>query len=222
MRVGIFDSGVGGLSALAYFREMAPEADVVFFADRENAPYGTKAEGELVRLVSRDIKELTSLGCERVLMACCTASTVHRLLPSEYRIRSIPIIAPTARSACRISRCGGIGVLSTEATKRSGAFVREITNIRSDARVLSVSAGELVTLAEAGVCDENIGGAGERAVKKATEPFLGTDIDTLILGCTHFGKFKRTIEAMLGICTVDSAKEGAIALFEYCSGRVKI
>ena len=222
MRVGIFDSGVGGLSSLAYFRKLAPEVDTVFFADSENAPYGTKTQSELIELVSADIERLTALGCDKVLMACCSASTVHHLLPKRQRDVSIPIILPTARRACELSVGGGIGVLSTEATRKSGAFVKAIGGLRSEAHIVSASSGELVTLAEAGACDENLGAGGKRVLERALLPFFCERIDTLILGCTHFGRFRKTIEAMLGVRAVNSATEGALALFEYCRENIKI
>lgn len=90
--VGIFDSGMGGEFALREFVSLCPNERAELFADRENAPYGTKSEPELIRLVKRDIDILRSRGAERILMACCTASTVYPLLPSEYQRAVIPII----------------------------------------------------------------------------------------------------------------------------------
>ncbi|MBR2651127.1 MAG: aspartate/glutamate racemase family protein [Clostridia bacterium] len=222
MRVGIFDSGVGGLASLEYFRTMMPTVDTVFYADSENAPYGTKSEEELISLVTADIGLLLSLGAERVLMACCTASSVYDRLDEKYRAVAVPIILPTAIGACELSQTGRIGVLSTEATRRSGAFVRAIKRIRPDAEVISASAGELVALAEAGACDGNLGARGYRILRDALSPFVGSNIDTLILGCTHFGRFGESVERILGVRTVDSAREGARALLRCCMSEEKI
>ena len=212
MRVGIFDSGVGGISALMHFRRLMPGADAVFYADKENAPYGTKSVSELIPLVTNDITRLADLGAERVLMACCTASTVYEKLPWEQKRIAIPIIDCTAEAACRVSRTGRIGVLSTEATRRSGAFVRSILRRCPSAEIVSASAGELVTLAEAGFSDADISGAAKDTLRRALAPFLGSGIDTLILGCTHFSYFEEHVSDMLGVTAVNSAKEGAVAL----------
>jgi glutamate racemase len=146
--VGIFDSGLGGVMSLFEFRAICPSVPAVFFADKENAPYGNKGEREIAELVSDDIKTLMDMGASRVLMACCTASTVHHLLPSEFRDYSIPIIEPVAREAVEICRGGRIGVISTEATKRSGAFVKAIKEKEASAEVISLAAPRLVSLAE--------------------------------------------------------------------------
>jgi glutamate racemase len=86
--IGIFDSGVGGCVSLAELRAINGEVDIVYLADYKNAPYGTKGEGELVPIISENIERLLSLGCERVLIACCTASAMHRLLPEKIREKS--------------------------------------------------------------------------------------------------------------------------------------
>ena len=135
--VGIFDSGKGGAAALGEFRRMRPLCDAAFLADTDNAPYGNKSHGELVRLVSDDIERLLELGVSRVLMACCTASTVYGDLSEKCRELSIPIINPSAKLACRLSASGRIGVLSTERTMKSGCFVDAIRKNVASAKVIS-------------------------------------------------------------------------------------
>lgn len=212
MRVGIFDSGVGGLESLAKFRQLRPDVEALYYADRENAPYGPKSESELIRLVINDIERLTSLGAECVLMACCTASTVYEMLPKRCREISIPIILPTAIAACLKTKSGRIGVLSTEATRKSRAFCKAIGAVCPDAEVIAYSAPELVTLAESGFKDTNLSSSAYRTVRSAAERFLGSDIDTLVLGCTHFSYFEKTLSETLGVNTVNSAAVGAEAL----------
>ena len=210
--VGIFDSGVGGLMSLFEFRELCPSVPAVFFADKENAPYGEKSEKELVRLVSDGIKKLMDMGASRVLMACCTASCVHGVLPESLRNYTIPIIEPTVEEALKLSKGGRIGVISTEATRRFGAFASTALRIEPTADVLSFSAPELVTLAErrstGALCDDDL-----RIIRNSVLPFLDK-VDVLILGCTHFGYFEREIEDILGCPTVNSAKIGARALMK--------
>lgn len=201
--IGVFDSGAGGRFALRELRRLRGDIDIAFLADEENAPYGERSEGELIRLVQNDIKRLRSVGADKILIACCTASTVWDKLGAEYRRDTYPIIAPVARRALSVSRGGRIGVISTEATKRSGAFQRLIPD------ALCHAAPELVTLAESGACDGNLTESQRNIIKKAVEPFSDCDVDTLILGCTHFAYFEREIESILGIPTVNSARVAA-------------
>ncbi len=108
--IGVFDSGAGGLFALAELRSLSPSADIVCFADRKNAPYGTKKKDELISLVTSGIDTLLAEGCSEVLMACCTASTVWELLPMRQRAVSVPIIVPTAEESLRLSKNKKIGI----------------------------------------------------------------------------------------------------------------
>lgn len=207
--IGVFDSGRGGLYALGELRRLKPMADIIFFADEANAPYGTKSEGELLALVSADIEKLTAAGAQRVLIACCTASTVYEKLPERLRAVSVPIIEPAAERAVKISRNGRIVVLSTEATKRSLAFDRALKSLMPGADVLSVAAPMLVTLAERGACDGALTIKDEKLIEKIISPIKDFGADTLILGCTHFAYFEREMENILGIPTVNSALVGA-------------
>ena len=111
--IGVFDSGVGGMTAFDELRRLLPCEDMVYLADRSNAPYGTKSERELVFLVREDIRRLRELGCEKILVACCTASTVVSLLSEAERRICTPIILPTARAAVS-------SAISRAATPKSG------------------------------------------------------------------------------------------------------
>ena len=200
---GIFDSGVGGAVALEHLRNMRPKIDICFFADRANAPYGTKDRGELLGLVCADIERLLLAGAERILMACCTASTVWDILPSEYKSVTVPIIEPTARTACRVTKSGKIGVIATHRTATDKAFTKAIMKIDKMISVEEISAQPLVRMAECGVHDIN-------AVDSVLSPLKNKDIDTLILGCTHFPRLAREIsECMPEVSLVSSPYEGA-------------
>ena len=215
---GVFDSGRGGLYALSHLRRLKPMEDIIFFADEANAPYGTKSESELTELVSADIERLLSAGARRVLIACCTASTVYERLDARLRELSLPIIEPTAERAVKSSRSHRIGVLSTEATKRSLAFVRAVKKFCPEAEVLSVSAPELVSLAEGGAEDGALTAKEKKIIEKTISPVKDFGADTLILGCTHFAYFEREIENILGVEIVNSAKVGAEEMAKITSG----
>jgi glutamate racemase len=212
--VGIFDSGKGGEAALSSFRKMRPTCDVAFLADTDNAPYGNKSEDELISLVCNDIERLVVLGASVVLMACCTASTVFCRLPEKFRRISIPIIDPSAKMACRVSKNGRIGVLSTERTMKSGCFAREIKRLRQGSEVISVAAPELVTLAERRAFEKDLSADEEKLIDNALSSLIGTGIDTVVLGCTHFSYFEEYIGRKLGVRTVNCAVIGATELLK--------
>ena len=207
--VGILDSGMGGIAALGFLRGLSPTCDAVILADRENAPYGTKSKSELIPIIIRGIEKIRSYGADTVLIACCTASAVFDGIPEKYKHGVFPIIRHVAEEACRISTGGKIGVISTEATRRSGRFVSDIRSLRDDAEVFSVSSGKLVSMAESGAADGNLTAFEKEAVRCEIAPLIGLGIDTVILGCTHFSFFEKTIENMLGVRAVNSARIGA-------------
>ena len=213
--IGVFDSGVGGLFALAELRRLEPLADMVFFADVKNAPYGSKSREELIELVKADIERLASAGCDKALMACCTASTVYGFLPEEYRAAAVPIISPTARAAVEKSKNKKIGILSTVATQKSGAFVKEIKGFEPTALTVSLCAPELVSLAECGERDGSLSSYGCMTVEKCVSGFKDCGIDTLILGCTHFAYFEKKIKDFLRVEVVNSARIGALEMQKY-------
>lgn len=213
--IGIFDSGAGGLFALAELRRLNPTADIVYFADRKNAPYGTKKRDELIELVVADIDKLARFGCERILMACCTASTVYDFLPEEHRRVSVPIIEPTAKEAVKKSKNKKVGILSTEATEKSMAFVEKIRKYEPMAATVSASAPELVSLAESGERDSRLSKDGLLKLENCVSVFRESGIDTLILGCTHFAYFENKIKDILHLNTVNSASVGARVMSEF-------
>ena len=171
--IGVLDSGRGGLVAYKELRRLMPRVDITYLADRKNAPYGNKSPKEILRLTEHGIRRLCDMGCEIILIACCTASSLHEMLPEELQNISIPIITPTAR-LCEGSR--SVLVIATEHTARSGAFSREIRRF-SDASVREIPMQPLVDLIEWG---RDTKSAVERIVK------MCEGYDTLILGCTHF------------------------------------
>ena len=208
--IGVFDSGVGGLTAIDEIRKLCPTADVCFFADKTNAPYGTKTQSELLELVKNDIIKLKSLGADKILMACCTASTVHRYLPYEMKELSVPIIAPTAKEAARVTKNGKIGVIATAATAASGAFKTELSQLANVKEVFELPLQSLVSLVEGGVCDGTVKKPEKDALYKMLLPMRERKVDTLILGCTHFPHLEKTIgECLPDVKLVSSSREGA-------------
>lgn len=210
--LGVFDSGVGGLTALAALRSRLPHADLCYFADTENAPYGTKSKEELCRLVTADIQRLRAAGCHKILIACGTASSVYEALSPSVKAGVYPILAPTARAAARVTKNRRIGILATEATVRLGVLAEEVKRACPSAAVFPVAAQPLVSLVETGhTSDRDI--AARRTVKEALIPLADRDIDTLILGCTHFPRLSALLHReMPSVRLVSASEAGALAL----------
>ena len=210
--IGVFDSGVGGLTALAELRRLMPRTDMIYLADREHAPYGTKSEEEILSLAESCIKRLITAGAEKILIACCTASTLHSRLTDCARRITTPIIAPAARAAQRVSQ-GKIAVIATEATVRSHAFRRELLSI-GECEVTEHAAQELVAMVESGASDERPLTSEEKStLSHLLEPVGASRADTLILGCTHFPHLRGHIAAMLPeVKLISPSREGALEI----------
>ena len=212
--VGLFDSGSGGLNTVRYIKEHYPCVDLVYFIDRNRAPYGTKTKEELIGITCENIDRLIDMGAERVLIACCTASTVYKHLGKEYKEKAIPIIEAVANTAKNSTRSHRIGVIATKRTADSHAFMRALGGCKT----YELALGELVGMIDSGLSDETITKEEEKRLEKMLTPVLTKDIDTLILGCTHFPSLKQTIEKISSrygdISVIDSARVGAELLIE--------
>ena len=187
--IGLFDSGKGGLNTVRYVKELDERVDLVYLIDRENAPYGPRGEGELVRISEENIDRLLDMGAERVLIACCTASTVYPLLKDNYRKLAVPIIKPIAKAAKNSTRSGRIGVIATKRTVTSHAFAKAL----GGCLVSECETGELVRLIDSGLSDKTVTRGDEKLIERMIVPVFKTSPDTLILGCTHFPALKKTI-----------------------------
>jgi glutamate racemase len=207
--IGIFDSGVGGLTVLRELIKTLPQEDTIYFGDTARVPYGTKSPDTVIRysqeiasfLIKRDIKLL--------VVACNTASAVA--LPTLRRILPIPVVGviePGAKRATEATRSGIIGVIGTSGTIRSSAYSRAIKKINPDISVLARPCPLFVPLAEEGWTDNDV-------AQMATQLYLAelrdAKVDTLVLGCTHYPLLKKMIADFMGpeVTLVDSAEETA-------------
>ena len=207
---GIFDSGVGGLAAYFELRRLLPREDIIYLADRKNAPYGTKTKDELIALTKKDIKRLCDMGARQVLIACCTASTVYSELSEWERAIATPIITPASRVAAEGER---IAVIATEHTVRSGAFGKEIRKFSQASEVFERAEQLLVAMVESGSRDGRISGECEGEIRQIAEWVTDIRADTLVLGCTHFSHIESTLRELLPcVKIVSPAREGAKAI----------
>ena len=205
--IGIFDSGVGGICAYRQVRRMLPYEDIIYLADRKNAPYGTKTKKEILSFTKKNIEILKNYGASEILIACCTASTLYPLLSEDERAISTPIITPTAKLVAKTG--GRIAVIATEHTVKCRAFSSEIAKF-SDASVVEMAEQELVSLVEGGNRDGAVTPEGEEYLSLLRERIYKTKARTLILGCTHFSHLEGELSHLLpDIKIVSPAREGA-------------
>lgn len=200
---------------MRYLKDAGEDRDLLYLIDRENAPYGIKTEKEILKITENNVKALTGMGAQAVLIACCTASTVHHLLPDEERKVSIPIIQAVANEARSVTRRGRVGVIATDRTVSSGAFTKALLGLS----VTELALGELVRRIDGGLSDVTATDEDISAIENMLIPILREDIDTLILGCTHFPAIYNTvcgIAAKYGdVAIIDSARIGADTLIKF-------
>lgn len=200
---------------MKYLKDAGEDRDLLYLIDRENAPYGIKTEKEILKITENNVKALTGMGAQAVLIACCTASTVHHLLPDEERKVSIPIIQAVANEARSVTRRGRVGVIATDRTVSSGAFTKALPGLS----VTELALGELVRRIDGGLSDVTATDEDISAIENMLIPILREDIDTLILGCTHFPAIYNTvcgIAAKYGdVAIIDSARIGADTLIKF-------
>jgi len=203
--IGVFDSGVGGLTVAKCISEALPDEDIIYFGDTANVPYGTRPTEEIAELVLNDVKLLSKFDIKAIVIACNTADAAAReKVEKLYNIPVIGIIEPTAKKAAEVTKNGKIGVIATNATIRSGSYEKNIKKHRSDAEVYGVACPKLVPLIEQGKFRK--GNAEiEEALKEYLLPLKENGIDTLILGCTHYPMFSELATEILPDVTLVSS-----------------
>jgi len=215
--IGIFDSGVGGLTVVRALREVLPWADVVYLGDTARVPYGSKSARTVERYSLACLRFLLGYRVSLVLIACNTASATA--LDSVVAASPVPVIGavgPGAQAAVQASASGHIAVIGTLATIQSRAYEAALHSLRPHTAVTSHACPLLVPLAEEGWTD---GAVAEEVCRRYLEPVFESDpaIDTLVLGCTHYPLLRATIgdvaRAVSGrdIAVVDSASSMAAA-----------
>lgn len=203
--LGLFDSGLGGLTVFEQVVRLLPSESVVYFGDTANVPYGARSVRELVELGDRIIRFLLAKRVKAVIFACNTSSSVSiHILRKKYPVPMFGLVEPGARLAVAVTKRKRIGLLATEATVRSGSYVRAITALDPEVQVFSQAAPLLVPLVESGKVDTP---EAEVALQEYLAPLKAAAIDTLILGCTHYPFFAPAISRILGpeVVLVDPA-----------------
>jgi len=216
--IGVFDSGLGGLTAVRRLRRLLPGEELLFLGDTARVPYGGKDADTILRYAKEDFDFLARRGVKAVLAACGTVSSLA--LPA-IEGRGLPVcgvVLPAARAAARAARAGRIAVIGTEAALRSGAYVRAIGEFKSGAEVLAVPCPRFVPLIEGGHTERD-DPLLRAAVAETLAPIKAFDPEVLLLGCTHYPLIAPALGGFLGpgVTLVDSAAAAAEELGETLS-----
>ncbi len=212
--IGIFDSGIGGLTVVRQIHRALPNENLIYLGDTARVPYGTKSPSTVVRFACEDTQFLLQQNVKAVVVACNTASAwALPTLERQFNVPVFGVILPGVRVALLRTRNQRIGIIATGATIRSQAYTRGILARVDDANVFARACPLLVPLVEEGWTDHEV----TRAVlEEYLRPLLARGIDTLVLGCTHYPLLKKAIRAVVGegVSLVDSAEACALYVRE--------
>ncbi len=213
--IGVFDSGVGGLTVLRELLRLLPQESFRYLGDTARLPYGTKSQESVVRYALQSSKHLVNRGIKLLVVACNTASSVAlpALADAYPHIPVIGVVLPGARAACRINTNGRMAVIGTEATVRGGAYQNAVLNICPHMLVEAESCSLFVALAEEGwVSGKLVEAVIARSLKPLFTRFNAVPPDCLVLGCTHFPVLGQAIQRVVGshVTVIDSAETTAL------------
>lgn len=212
--IGIFDSGVGGLTVAREVFNILPSEDVVYFGDVGRSPYGGRSREIITKFTAQDVAFLIEHNVKLVICACNTASAVALdEISGHYNIQMIGVIRPGAETAAIRTKSGRIGVVGTHATINSNAYAGTVHEINPELKVFSLACPLFVPLAEEGYVDKE---ATYLITRDYLQTMLDVDIDTLILGCTHYPLLKEVIADVMGdgVTLIDSGEETARTAYE--------
>ena len=212
--IGVFDSGIGGLTVVKALRDLLPNEDIFYLGDTARVPYGPKSPETVQRYAVELAGILTQKNAKALVVACNTVSSVALpLLTKKFSEPVIEVIEPGARAALQATRNRHIGVIGTRATIRSGAYDKALRAADDAVRVSSRACPLLVPLIEEGLLNDEV---TDQMIMRYLEPMLTDGIDTLVLGCTHYPLLKNAIARALKrqIMLVDSAENCARAVEE--------
>lgn len=217
--IGVFDSGIGGLTVLKALARLMPREQLIYLGDTARVPYGSRSSETVIAYSIENTDFLVERAVKLLVVACNTSSAVALdVLAERYSIPVIGVIQPGARAAIEATRRGRVGVIGTEATINSGAYDRVLRSLRPDVEIFTRACPMFVPLAEEGWVANDV---ARRTVVTYLTSLKRSGIDTLILGCTHYPLLHRLISAFLGpeVRLVDSAQETAREVHGWLSTR---
>lgn len=209
--IGVFDSGLGGLTVVRELVRQMPHEDIIYFGDTGRVPYGTKSNHIIEKYATQDIRFLLSKNVKMIIAACGTVSSVAPHLGDTLDIPYTGVVEHAARRAAELTRSGNIGVLGTTATIRSGSYQRALTKLDSSLGIHQTDCPLFVPLVENNMISPDDPVPLEIA-RRYLAPILAAGVDTLILGCTHYPLLAPVISKLTGngVRLVDAGEETAL------------
>jgi len=195
--IGIFDSGLGGLTAVSALRKLMPEENIVYFADSARVPYGAKSREELLLMARQDLDFVASLSAKAIIAACGTVSSNAAQVLASYRLPAYGVLAPSVEAMSAVPGDAPLGIIATAASIRAGAFRQALAQRVPGRKILDLPCPDFVPLIEGGHIhpDDPL---LVRAVETALAPAREAGIAALLLGCTHYGIIAAAIRNYLG------------------------
>ena len=217
--IGVFDSGLGGLTAVRELEKQMPQESIIYFGDTGRVPYGSRSREIITRYARQDVAFLRSFDLKAVVIACGTVSTTTiDVLRSEQDIPVFGVVEPSARRAAELTRNGKIGLIATRASISTGAYERAIHALNPGAEIFPIACPLFVPLVENGRTQPG-DVVIETVVKDYLAPLKAAGVDVLVLGCTHYPLLREVIGACMGqsVALVDSGAEVAHAVGRWLS-----
>ncbi|MDP2941457.1 MAG: glutamate racemase [Candidatus Omnitrophota bacterium] len=208
--IGVFDSGVGGLTVARELIRQLPQEDIIYFGDTARVPYGIKSRETIIRFSIENILFLLKQDVKLICVACNTVSSCALpVIKSHFRVPIVGVITPGVREAAYATRNKRVGVIGTKGTIKSRSYESQIRQLDPEIKVTAVACPLFVPFVEEGWLS---GGAVLEVARKYLKPLKGAGVDTVILGCTHYPLLKNVIQKVLGpdVRLIDSAKQVAI------------
>lgn len=213
--IGIFDSGIGGLTVVRALKRHLPDYDILYFGDTARTPYGTKSRETVIRYAIEDAELLLQKGAQILVIACNTASSIATdALKERFDVPILEVISPAVTMAVSDPKSTRIGVIGTRATVNSGVYEEKIKAVRPGMKVYGQACPLLVPLVEEGWLKK---GETRKIIKKYLHPLKVRQIDVLILGCTHYPLLKEIIQAKIGkrVRVIDSSEALSDSVMEF-------
>lgn len=210
--IGVFDSGVGGLTVAREISRQLPEENIVYFGDTARVPYGSKSQNTIIRFSEQIIRFLKTKNVKAIVIACNTASALALdAVKDEFDIPILGVVIPGARAAVEATQNGKVGIVGTEATVQSGMYTKVIQAMNPKISVIEKACPLFVPLVEEGFKEHVV---TQEIIEYYLESMKNTDIDAMILGCTHYPLLRSKIRNYLGekIQIVNPAYETAMDL----------
>ncbi len=207
--IGVFDSGLGGLTAVKELMKQLPKESIVYFGDTGRVPYGTRSNETVIKYVLQDIRFLLNFDIKLIIIACGTASSVALdVVKDQFDIPIVGVVEPAVQQAVKLTKNKKMGIIGTAGTINSGSYARKINEIDCEIVTISQACPLFVPLVENGYIDNQV---ARLVAEEYLHPLMAAKVDTIIMGCTHYPLLKNTITEIMGpeVSLVDPGAETA-------------